>query len=143
MKTTDAEPDDASGLLETAWPEAGQLRASKVIKTLWRGQPGTIKLARRYGARLVCVRYRQDLLGLHRYTTIELIVEHGPAAGRQFDNKTFAVKIGYKEEALRHAARQHGAEWDPRSRTWRIKGWALRRLNLESRVRRLPKPGHT
>lgn len=133
---------DAEPVPEATWPEPRQLRLTRVIKTLWRGQPGTLKLARRHGARLVCVRYRQDPLGLHRYTTIELIVEHGPAAGRHFDNKTFAVKIDYQEEALRHAARQHGAQWDPRTQTWHIQGWALRRLNLESRVRKPPKPGH-
>lgn len=49
-----------------------------VIKTLRPGDSGTKKLTRRYGERLVCVRYRKDQNSNRRYTTIELIVDEGP-----------------------------------------------------------------
>lgn len=49
-----------------------------VIKTLKPGDPGTKALKKRYGDRLVCVRYRKDDALNRRYTTVELIVDEGP-----------------------------------------------------------------
>lgn len=56
-------------------------RGTHVVKTLWPPQAGTIKLSRRYGPALLCVRYRHDETGLRRYTTIELIVDEAPVMG--------------------------------------------------------------
>jgi hypothetical protein len=50
-----------------------------VAKTLWPPQPGTLRLKRHYGAALVCVRYRIDSELGHRYTTVELMIDHAPA----------------------------------------------------------------
>ena len=46
-----------------------------VTKTLGPDQPGAVRLTQKYGDALLCVRYRQDALGLVRYTTVELIVD--------------------------------------------------------------------
>jgi hypothetical protein len=43
--------------------------------TLRPGQRGTKKLVRKYGDRLVCVRYRYDGERRKRYKTVELIIE--------------------------------------------------------------------
>jgi hypothetical protein len=43
--------------------------------TLKPGQKGTKKLLRRYGDKLVCVRYRYDPQNKKRYKTVELIEE--------------------------------------------------------------------
>jgi hypothetical protein len=47
----------------------------RVVKKLSPAQPGAIKLGRRYGDALLCVRYRHDNNNQYRYTTVELIVE--------------------------------------------------------------------
>jgi hypothetical protein len=49
-----------------------------VIKTLRPGDSGTKKLTKRYGEKLICVRYRKDQATQRRFTTIELIVDEGP-----------------------------------------------------------------
>jgi hypothetical protein len=52
--------------------------AMRITKTLWPPQHGTKRLKRHYGAQLVCVRYRHDRRMRHRYTTVELLIDHGP-----------------------------------------------------------------
>jgi hypothetical protein len=42
------------------------------------GQRGTKKLVRRFGERLICVRYRYDASQRKRFTTVELIVDEAP-----------------------------------------------------------------
>ncbi|MGB3623242.1 hypothetical protein FT643_00585 [Ketobacter sp. MCCC 1A13808] len=56
-----------------------------VIKTLRPGDSGTKKLTKRYGDKLVCVRYRKDQVTQRRYTTIELIVDEGPIGAAERD----------------------------------------------------------
>lgn len=46
--------------------------------TLKPGKRGTKKLVRKYGNRLVCVRYRYDENTGMRYKTIELIIDAHP-----------------------------------------------------------------
>lgn len=114
---------------------ATPMRSSRVVKTLWPGVAGTLRLGKRFGADLVCVRYRQDATGLERYTTVELVVESAPSAGRHFNHKTFIIQVGYEETALRALVKRHGAEWDAQQKAWQIQGWAVRKLGLEGRVR--------
>jgi hypothetical protein len=46
------------------------------IRTVRRpGEKGTQKLARQYGERLVCIRYRYDAARKKRFKTVELIVD--------------------------------------------------------------------
>ena len=54
----------------------------RVSKEFLPGQPGTLKLSRKYGDTLICVRYRVDAEGLHRYTTVELVVDRVPIVKR-------------------------------------------------------------
>jgi hypothetical protein len=50
----------------------------RIVKTLWPPQGGTKRLRRHYGTQLVCVRYRHDKKLRWRYTTVELLIDHGP-----------------------------------------------------------------
>jgi len=50
----------------------------EIRPTLRPGQAGTKKLARRYGERLVCVRYRYDEKTERRLKTVDLVVESVP-----------------------------------------------------------------
>lgn len=51
--------------------------------TLKPGKRGTKKLVRKYGDRLICVRYRYDDKKKMRYKTVELIIDARPWTNRQ------------------------------------------------------------
>lgn len=106
----------------------------RVAKKLAPTQPGALKLARRYGAALVCVRYRLDAAGTHRYTTVELIVERAPVAKRVNPQSIVGVRIGYHEAALQTAAKANGATWDRPAKLWRMTHGAAVELGLRERI---------
>lgn len=103
----------------------------RVTKKLSPTQPGAIKLSRRYGDALLCVRYRRDAQGLHRYTTVELIVDCTPIAPSR-DDRMVAVQIGWNQRNLRAAALARGAAWDPTQRVWRMPQKVAQALGLAS-----------
>jgi hypothetical protein len=107
--------------------------ALRVSKKLAPTQPGAIKLARRFGDALLCVRYRRSANGSHRYTTVELIVECVPVNKPGADG-IVGVRIGYEESQLRALAREHGATWDRAARLWRMPLRAAKRLGWTDRV---------
>jgi len=53
------------------------LKHAKTEKTMKPGQPGTKKVAAKYGFKLVTVRYRYDRINKMRYKTVELIEDFG------------------------------------------------------------------
>ena len=103
---------------------------SRVVKRLRADQHGALKLARRYGEALVCVRYRHDLLHRRRYTTIELVVDEAPIQRRPDDNVTVGVLINPRDAALLEKVRLHGAKFDARMGLWRMPRHVARRLHL-------------
>jgi hypothetical protein len=124
----------------TTWPRRRQrrrrTRGTHVVKTLWPPQSGTIKLSRRYGPALLCVRYRHDEAGLRRYTTVELIVDEAPVTGTVVDRRLFAVKVGRLENELRAAVKACGAQWNNTEELWVMRGSVVKKLGLERRVRK-------
>lgn len=101
-------------------------RAAAVVRTLWPHQPGTIKLARRFGAALVCVRHRRDATGWTRLTTVELIVEEVDVRPR-----VVAVALPWDADPARRAElRAAGARWDGRTRLWKMPIGVARGLGL-------------
>lgn len=104
----------------------------KVTKTLAPLQPGTLKLARRYGPMLVCVRYREDPISSKRLTTVELIVDEWPLTRRT--DPLVKVRLPYDDEGLRRRARALGAEWNPKERVWTMPKSIARLLKLSHRV---------
>lgn len=104
----------------------------KVAKKFGPLQKGALKLSRRYGSALVCVRHRHDTRTGHRYTTVELVVDSAPIQG--WDERIASVRIGYHEESVRAQARAPGARWDPAGRVWRMTLGTVRKLGLEARV---------
>ena len=113
----------------------------EVRTTLRPGERGTRKLAERFGARLVCVRYRYDPSTGKRYTTVELIVAEAPwtartrkpRANRPPDEMVY-VRVGYAEEALRAKMKALGAIWRPRDKVWELPWGVVRGLGIEDRV---------
>ena len=79
----------------------------RVSKKFLPGQPGTLKLARKHGDALVFVRYRVDAEGLHRYTTVELVVDHDPIV--KWVDRIVGVRVFYEETTLQLAVRAGGA----------------------------------
>lgn len=50
----------------------------EVTKKLLPGAPGTKRFKKKYGRRLVCVRYRKDPENERRLTTVEIVVDERP-----------------------------------------------------------------
>jgi hypothetical protein len=108
--------------------------------TLRPGQPGTKKLALRYGERLLRVRYRYDRKNERRLKTVELIVESVPwrparRRPRLRDEDIVTVSIAYHEVDLRERAKRLGAVWRPAQRLWEISWLHAKRLGIADRVR--------
>lgn len=106
------------------------------------GEPGTHRLAARYGDRLICVRYRYDPIRHRRYKTVEIIVEEqawvpppepeleasGPAPRR------VGVRIAYHERELRLKIKAAGGTWSEQERLWRVPPVAIDALGLQAKV---------
>lgn len=105
-----------------------------VVKKLSSGAAGTQRLLARFGAALVCVRYRQDVARNQRYTTVELVVDERP--GKPLSS---LVRIGYQETSLRQQVKAAGGVWDAQQKLWSLPRAAIRRLGLKDRV--VPKNG--
>lgn len=107
--------------------------AGAVLKTIWPGQAGAIKLGQRFGDALVCVRYRSTAGGERRRTTVELVVEEAPVGSRR-------LKVNLPREqdtkALRAQAIQLGAEWDSLRRVWIMPNHVARELGIGSHRRK-------
>jgi len=116
----------------------------KVLQTLKPGQPGTKKLAARFGDRLLSVRHRADVDRGLRYTTVELIIDEAPLARRvrrprapstpTDPNPMVGVRIFFRESDVRERAKAAGAIWRPRHKLWEMDWRTARSLGLANRV---------
>ncbi|RCK78431.1 MAG: hypothetical protein OZSIB_1351 [Candidatus Ozemobacter sibiricus] len=113
------------------------MKDKKTRATLPPGARGTKKLLRKYGNRLLCVRYRYDDRARKRYTTVELIEEEAfwapPTALVWF-------RIGPDEVDLQAKARRGGAVWHRDRRLWLMPYRLARALNMPSRIVLDPPP---
>ena len=113
---------------------------TKVLKTLWPPQPGTLQWRDRFGGSLVCVRYRHDARSAHRYTTVELLVDHAPRPRRAKPPQGVGTEAG--SGSSRHFAAhcsRVGAEWDPEAEVWRLTLTMARKLGITGAIRRTEK----
>jgi hypothetical protein len=120
----------------------------QVRRTLRPGDPGTHKLVERFGAHLVCVRYRYDPDTRIRMTTVELVVDTALAEPRRSRRKpapappaTVAVvrlRIGYHETELRALVKAAGGRWMPEQKVWELLEAEARQLGLEHRIVGVP-----
>ena len=111
--------------------------------TLQPGQKGTKRLAKKYGDRLICVRYRFDVKTGRRYTTVELIeaevdlTSHPKAAEPQTPRslkRRLGIRVEYWESDLRDKVKAAGGIWRPRHKLWELPYEGVVALGLESRV---------
>lgn len=112
------------------WP------TTRVCKTLWPPQAGTKRWKDRYGAALVCVRYRHDAQGRHRYTTVELLIDHGPVRTPKGGRKLYELQAPFWNEALQRALRGGGAEWDRDAEVWRLSLSTAKALGVAQAIRK-------
>jgi len=86
------------------------------------GQKGTRRLVTRFGAALVCVRYRYDAQTDENLTTAEIIVDRRPRnrSLRHRDTDMVDVAVPYTEKALREKLKAAGGRWNPAARVWRV-----------------------
>ena len=105
-----------------------------VAKTMQADARGAIKLSRRFGETLVCVRYRLSPDGRQRLTTVELEVERVEVQKKA--NPFVAVKIYPSEKKLIAAARAKGAWLNAKTRLWRMHQNDAYALGLGKRIAR-------
>lgn len=110
----------------------GALGELRVLKKLSPDSPGALKLARQYGAALVCVRHSTDARGDTRYTTVELLVDQAPVRARV--DRTVGIRVGVNERTLQAMVRAAGARWDPQARLWRLPRRVVGILKLADRI---------
>lgn len=117
---------------ETAEGNGERRGFGRVTKKLAPGAPGTKRFQDRFGAALVCVRYRDDREGQRQYTTVELVVSDRTPT-RRSDGEVL-VRIDYREAQLRAQAKQAGATWDPTAKLWRMSRSAAKACGLAERI---------
>jgi hypothetical protein len=106
-----------------------------VVKRMQPHQAGALKLARRYGDALICVRYRRNVEGTRRYTTVELIVAQGPTGStRARLDATVFVKLDYDDAERRRQVSESGATWNAKRQLWRMTRRTARTLGLVDRI---------
>jgi hypothetical protein len=127
---------------------------SEVRKTLRPGDPGTYRLARDWGERLVCVRYRVDRTKGVRFTTVEIVASPPKAwrpPNRPSPSALVYVRTGGDEWELKQRLRAAHAVWEPELKAWRLRFETAVRLKLRRRIllrrpparpRNLPIPDH-
>lgn len=93
-----------------------------------------MKLTRRYGGALVCVRYRHSADGRHRYTTVELIVDSAPVASRTNLDEVVLVKLAFDDVERRRRAIAGGAEWDTTRQSWSMSRGTAKKLRLAKHI---------
>ena len=109
---------------------------TSVAKTLWPPAPGTKRLRAMYGAQLVNVRYRHSRDGRYRYTTIELLVDHGALVRKPRGANSHELKLKPHETQLARELKQAGAHWDKATRIWHLSSTLVKSLRLTKRSRK-------
>lgn len=118
-------------------PRVKKTRASPahswaVGKTMQVDTPGAVKLTRKHGDALVCVRYRISPDGSERITTVELEIDR--VFVQRKANPMVAVKIYGSETKLIATAKAKGARFNSKTRMWRMHQNDARALGLGDRI---------
>ena len=115
----------------------------RTLLTRRAGAPGTKRLLREHGERLVCVRYRYDDELGERLKTVELIVERlrldrSPRRIRHQDGEDVVeIRLNRGEDLLRRAILLAGAKYDAESGKWRLSRATATSLGVTDRIIRI------
>lgn len=110
----------------------------KTRLTLQPGQNGTKRLVKKYGERLIAVRYRYDPPTRRRVKTVELLEEELPwdpsvTLTRKGD-EIINIRIGYQEAELRQRVKSAGARWLKDKKLWSLRYDLAQALGIEARI---------
>lgn len=109
----------------------------KTNKKLLPGQPGTKKLLDKYREKLVCVRYRYDVVRHKRIKTVELIEEEvswHKNNNKIPKNKIVKIRIHGGEIHLYKAVKSLGGRWNDTKKLWELPYGDVLDLGLEGRI---------
>ena len=101
---------------------------------MYPGKKGTLRLWRRFGDKLVCVRYREDPEAGKRYKTVELIVDEWSDREAEPADSWVKLRVAYEERGIRALVKSAGGYWDREKRLWWLRIEEVKRLGLEGRV---------
>jgi hypothetical protein len=107
--------------------------------TLQPGQKGTQKLPDRYGAQLVCVRYRYAAARQRRLKTLALLVEEvpwRPARARRKGAERVGGRVAVHAVALQRQVKLAGGWWHPAHRVWELRRDQALQRGLHDRIER-------
>ena len=106
-------------------------------KTVTAGHPGTKKWIKKYGDKLVCVRYKYDIKNKRKIKTVELEVENEPweiDTNRIPANKLTRLRVNYGEVHVGKVIRAAGGRWDKKRKCWELPYREVVALGLEDRI---------
>ena len=106
-------------------------------RTLCPGQPGSKKWVRKYGNKLVCVRYKYDSQLYQKMITVELVEEKTKWLKNENyipKNKIVDLKIEYGEIDLAMKVKSFGGKWNKAKKVWELSYEAAKSLGLEKRI---------
>ncbi|HVO51631.1 MAG TPA: hypothetical protein VMV60_11600 [Thermoanaerobaculia bacterium] len=109
------------------------LDAWRVLATMRPGEPGTKRILRDWGPRLVCVRYRYNPALKRRVTTAEIVMNEGPWRHKRFEEVGIAIRSW--ENDLRQAIVEAGGLWDRGLALWVLPKKRAERLGLGDRLK--------
>lgn len=114
----------------------------EVFKTLKPNDLGTQRHVRKYGDKLVNVRYRKSVEPPIIYTTVEIIVDqkeyvpgitHVPPKKVQ-ENQQVPIRVSFQEVELREKIKHAGAFWNAEQKLWYLDYSAVCSMGLKNRI---------
>lgn len=109
----------------------------KTRLTLKPGQEGTKQLVEKYGASLVCIRYRYDKKKGKRWKTVELIEEEAdwtPPPPKYPVNALVPLHVPASDMRLRAMVKTVGGRWDPEKKLWFVRYGTIADGPLENHI---------
>jgi hypothetical protein len=109
----------------------GDVKGAESVANLKPGLNGTRRLQEKYGAALLCVRYRYDEIR----NVMEIIVDEKPLRHpRYIADDMVPVTVGYDEAELRELLRKFRVRWEPLVKLWFVQYGLIRGASLGSRI---------
>jgi hypothetical protein len=110
------------------------MKSQRILKP---GQPGTRQELKKYGDKLLCVRYRVDPSNSLKYKTVEIIESVIPDRMKQKSippNKKFDLRLNPYDSSLRKIVIQAGGHWNLKKRVWQLSYSQILNLGLEKHI---------
>lgn len=104
------------------------------LVTLRPGARGTIQLVRKYGAKLMFVRYRYMPDIQTRYKTVEIIVDEKPWVPQDTPLDYLSLYVADDEQDVGQCIEMHGGKWDTIRQLWLLPAYKVHMLGMEHRV---------